>query len=81
MIGADTLLSYDMDDKAAELYQLALAKPGADASLINLRLGMALAKAGRGPEAEAVLAKVDGPRKPIAQLWTLVAKGKVVPAS
>lgn len=79
IIAADTLLSYDMDDKAAEIYQIALGKPGADASQVNLRLGIALAKAGRAAEAEAALAKVEGPRKPIAQLWTLVAKGKVVP--
>lgn len=81
LIGADTLLSYDQDAKAEELYRIALGKPGADVAGINLRLGIALAKQGKGAEAEAVLAKVDGPRKGIAQLWTLVAKGKTVPAT
>lgn len=81
LIGADTLLSYDQDAKAAELYQIALGKPGADLAGINLRLGIALIKLGRNAEAEAALAKVDGPRKGIAQLWTLVAKGKTVPAA
>lgn len=81
LIAADTFLSYDLADKAADLYNIALAKPGADAAAINLRLGIALVKQGKMPEAEAALAKVEGPRKPIAQLWTLVAKGKVVPTS
>lgn len=80
-IAADTLLSYDQDAKAAELYQIALGKPGADLAAINLRLGIALVKQGKMAEAEAALAKVDGPRKGIAQLWTMVAKGKTVPAA
>ncbi|MFM6950619.1 MAG: hypothetical protein ACKOW1_06315 [Novosphingobium sp.] len=81
LIGADTLLSYDQDAKAAELYQIALGKPGADLAGINLRLGIALVKQGKMDEAQAALAKVDGPRKGIAQLWTLVAKGKTIPAA
>lgn len=81
LIGADTLLSYDQDAKAAELYQIALGKPGVDAAGTNLRLGIALVKQGKTAEAEAALAKVDGPRKGIAQLWTLIAKGKTIPAS
>lgn len=81
LIGADTLLSYDQDAKAAELYQIALGKPGADLAGINLRLGIALVKQGKMAEAEAALAKVDGPRKGIAQLWTLVAKGKTIPVA
>ncbi len=81
LIGADTLLSYDQDAKAAELYQIALGKPGADLAGINLRLGIALVKQGKMDEAQAAFAKVDGPRKGIAQLWTLVAKGKTIPAA
>mgnify|MGYP000603100544 CR=1 FL=1 len=80
LIGADTLLSYDQDAKAAELYQIALGKPGVDAAGTNLRLGIALVKQGKMAEAEAAFAKVDGPRKGIAQLWTLIAKGKTIPA-
>jgi predicted Zn-dependent protease len=81
LIAADTLLSYEQADKAAELYQIALGKPGADASAINLRLGIALTKLGKAPEAEAAFGKVTGPRQSIARLWTLVAKGKVVPTT
>jgi hypothetical protein len=81
LIGADTLLSYDQAQKAAELYQIALGKAGADLAAVNLRLGIALVKLGRNDEAQAAFAKVDGPRKGIAQLWTLVAKGKTVPAA
>ncbi|MEY4238743.1 MAG: hypothetical protein RL339_1344 [Pseudomonadota bacterium] len=80
LIGADTFLSYDQADKAADLYQIALGKPGADVTGINLRLGIALLKQGKLAEAEAAFAKVDGPRKGIAQLWSLVAKGKTIPA-
>jgi len=81
LIGADTLLSYDQDAKAAELYQIALGKAGVDAAGTNLRLGIALIKQGKMDEALAALAKVDGPRKGIAQLWTLVAKGKTIPTN
>lgn len=81
LIGADTLLSYDQDAKAAELYQIALGKAGADLAGTNLRLGIALVKQGKFAEAEAALAKVDGPRKDIAKLWTMIAKGKTIPAA
>lgn len=81
LIGADTFLSYDQADKAAELYQIALGKPGADLSAVNLRLGIALVKLGKNAEAEAALAKVTGQRQPIARLWTLIAKGKTVPTA
>ena len=81
LIGADTLLSYDQDAKAAELYQIALGKAGVDAAGTNLRLGIALVKQGKMDEALAAFAKVDGPRKGIAQLWSLVAKGKTIPAA
>ncbi len=55
--------------EAAEFYRLALQKGGEDANLVNLRLGAALALAGRGPEARAALAMVSGPRADLASFW------------
>ena len=54
---------------AVELYQAALQKGGQDVNLINSRLGMALALAGRRAEAEAALRAVVGPRAELAQYW------------
>jgi hypothetical protein len=55
--------------EAATLYQAALQKTGADANLINSRLGAALALAGRRTEAEAALHAVTGPRAELASFW------------
>lgn len=78
MIAADTFLSYDMNDKAVDLYTIALGKPGVDAGAANLRLGIALLAQGKSAEAQAAFAKVDGPRAPLAKLWAVLAAGKVV---
>ncbi|HEX8443799.1 MAG TPA: hypothetical protein VF631_09140 [Allosphingosinicella sp.] len=57
--------------RAAEFYGAALAKGGVDAGLVNNRLGISLALAGRRPEAEAALRAVSGPRAELASLWLL----------
>jgi tetratricopeptide (TPR) repeat protein len=57
--------------KAAEFYRLALQKGSVDANLVNTRLGMALAQAGRKAEAETALKAVTGPRADLAGLWLL----------
>ena len=54
---------------AVELYQAALQKGGGDANLINSRLGMALALAGRRAEAETTFRAVVGPRAELAAFW------------
>lgn len=54
---------------AVELYQAALQKGGEDANLVNMRLGMALALAGRRAEAETALRSVVGPRADLAAFW------------
>ena len=66
---ADALYGYGEYAKAAELYRAALSKSGADASLINLRLGMALARAGDKAGATAALNAVTGPRSELAKYW------------
>ena len=55
--------------KAAELYRAALTKTGADANMLNLHLGMALARAGDKAGATAALNKVTGPRAELAKYW------------
>jgi hypothetical protein len=55
--------------KAIDLYRVALQKGGVDANVVNTRLGIALALAGRKPEAEAAFHAVTGPRTQLANLW------------
>ena len=55
--------------RAAELYKAALGKSGADANLINLRLGMALARGGDKAGATAAFNLVSGPRSELARFW------------
>ena len=55
--------------KASELYRVALQKGSVDPNLVNTRLGLALALAGRAAEAEPVLRSVTGgPRGELAGL-------------
>jgi tetratricopeptide (TPR) repeat protein len=57
--------------QAADIYRQVLAKPGADADLANLPLGMALARAGDKAGATAALNAVKGGRAGIAKYWLL----------
>ena len=70
VVAGDVFLGYGDYAKAAALYQAALTKSGADANLINLRLGEALAGARDKAGAQAAFAKVTGPQQPTAQLWS-----------
>ncbi len=70
----DLLYGYGQYAKAADLYRAALKKPGADGSLINLHLGMALARAGDKPGATAALSAVTGARAEIAKYWLTYLK-------
>lgn len=76
MASADAYLSYGNDAKAAEMFQLALGKAGADADRVNTRIGIADVDLGKYDDAQAAFAKVGGIRKPIAQLWTVYARQK-----
>lgn len=73
---ADTFLSYGDAAKAAELYAIAQTKSGADLPRIYTRLGIAQIDKGDYAAAQATLAKVEGPRKPMAQLWSIYAAQK-----
>lgn len=66
---ADNYFAFGQYAEAAELYRLAAQKGGEDPNLVNLRLGAALALAGRRAEAEPVLRAVTGPRADLAGFW------------
>jgi tetratricopeptide (TPR) repeat protein len=65
----DLLYGYGQYAKAAELYRAALTKPGVDAHVANLHLGMALAQAGDKAGAIAALNTVRGVRVAVAKYW------------
>jgi len=67
----DAHLSHGRFAEAAELYRLALTRPGSDAGLVNTRLGIALAMAGQRAEADAAIRIVVGPYAEIAALWAV----------
>ena len=67
----DAYYGYGDYAKAAELYRAALGKSGADASLVNLKLGAALARAGDKAGAAAALKAVSGPRADVATFWQI----------
>ena len=57
--------------KAAELYRQAKGKPGVDAGLVDLHLGMALARSGDKAGAAAALGQVSGAHAAVAQYWLI----------
>ncbi len=76
---ADAFLSYGQAAKAVELYTIALGKPGVDVARATTRLGIAQADSGDYAGAAATFAKVEGPRKALAQLWGIYASQKAAP--
>jgi tetratricopeptide (TPR) repeat protein len=65
----DHFMSFGEYAPAADFYRAALQKGVADADEANLRLGMALALAGRSGEAASALHAVTGARAELAALW------------
>lgn len=55
--------------KAVELYKMSMGKPGVDAGVANLHIGMALARAGDKAGATTALNAVTGPKADIAKFW------------
>ena len=72
----DAFISYDDPAKAEGFYQIAMTKPGVDMGRVLTRLGIAQADQGKYADAQATFAKVEGVRKPIAQLWLIYATQK-----
>jgi tetratricopeptide (TPR) repeat protein len=69
MVTAEAYYGYGDYAKAAELFRAALGKQGVDKDLANLRLGMALARAGDKAGAETALKGVGGTQAEVAKLW------------
>ena len=78
---ADAFLSYGEAAKAQVLFNLALAKPGAEQDRLLTRLGIAQIDLGNYAGAQATFAKVGGTRKYLAQLWSIYAGQKAAPAA
>lgn len=72
----DAFLSYGEPAKAEEYYKSALGKPGVDTARVLTRLGIAQSDQGKYAEAQQTFARVEGPRKPLAQLWAIYAGQK-----
>lgn len=73
MAAGDTFLSYGRAAEAEEFYSKALTMPGVNTQLVLTRMGIAQLDQGKHAAAEATFGKVQGPRKPIANLWALYA--------
>ena len=67
----DIAYSYGEFARAAELYRAALGKAGADKDRLNLRLGMALGRAGDKAGATAAFNAVTGTRGELAKYWLI----------
>ena len=69
MVTAEAYYGYGEYQKSAELFRAALDKQGVDKDVANLRLGMALARAGDKAGATTALNAVGGTQAEIAKLW------------
>lgn len=73
MSAADGYMSLGEYAAAIPLYRTAIEKGSVDTELVNIRLGMALARTGDAAGAQAALDQVVGPRASIARLWRVYA--------
>ncbi|MBV7267033.1 tetratricopeptide repeat protein [Erythrobacter ani] len=78
---ADAFYSYGEYAKAAKFYEKALTMPGVDNGEALTRLGMAQVGLGQYDAARTTLAKVEGLRAPIAQLWIAYADQMSAPSA
>ena len=69
MTTAEAYYGYGDYAQAADLYRVALTKTGVDKDLANLRLGMALARAGDKAGATAAFNAAGGAQAQVAKLW------------
>ena len=75
----DQYFSLGEYDKAAEMYQLAVTKGGADSDLARIRLGIAQVKQGQLDAAKASFGQVTGARAPAAKMWLAYVDSKTAP--
>lgn len=78
---ADAYLSYGNYAKAEELYVAALGKTGADAGLINTRLGITRYRAGNLAAALETFGQVQGSRTTAGRLWSALVRSKAPAAA
>lgn len=78
---ADAFYSYGQYDKAAKFYEKALTLPGVNTGETLTRLGMSQVGVGNYDAARETFGKVQGPRAPIARLWSAFATEKAGPAA
>jgi tetratricopeptide (TPR) repeat protein len=71
IVSGDAYYGYGDFAKAAEFYRAALTKPGVEADVANLHLGMALAAQGDKAGAAAALQKVGGSYADLGKFWLL----------
>ena len=76
MEAGDSLYGVGAFAEAAPLFKAAVTKGGVDANLANLRLGMALARAGDKAGATAALNAVTGAQANIAKYWLIWVNGQ-----
>ena len=76
LAAGDTLLGLKRPADAETFYAKALTMPGVDTAMVSTRLGIAQFDQGKFAEAEATFNKVEGARKPIANLWAIYATQK-----
>lgn len=69
LVNGDAYFGYGDYATAAQFYRAALGKSGADSSLVNLHLGMALAREGDKTAASTALKAVSGTEGQIAKYW------------
>jgi tetratricopeptide (TPR) repeat protein len=75
----DQYLALGEYDKAAEMYQLALTKGGADSDLARVRLGIAQVKQGQLDAAKATFGQVTGARAPVGRMWLAYIDTRTAP--
>ncbi len=78
---ADALFGMGDYARAAELFQSAADKGGADPNMVALRLAAALTMVGQYDEARAALDRVSGNRARLADLWRIHINAKTAAAA
>jgi hypothetical protein len=68
---ANAHIAYGEYAKAIDLLKISLAKGGADADAVNMRLGIANARLGQKADARQAFSAVGGTRAEIAKFWLL----------
>ena len=81
-VAGDANLGYHNNARAEELYTAALTKTGANADLLNTRIGIARFQAGNFAGAIEAFDRVQTPmRRQAARMWTALSRAKMAPVA